>query len=230
MGLAGVASAIITGHRQRWQVRHRRSLCVLAAVGSAFAFLLLREGAAHCAFCATRPARGSRALAFQATRRLAASGGGETSSDTVWVIRASSRYPVQWAPTDTVDELKARVEEATGVPPERQELITAERASLEIGTRLQEYVPSSGDLRNLWLKEKAEEVVEAEKKSATGEDPLIEGWIVGIIFVVMCALILSPVTAANFFGYGKQGPGTGDNILDGVLERAPETKIFENKL
>ncbi|CAK0867058.1 unnamed protein product [Prorocentrum cordatum] len=104
--------------------------------------------------CSRRPAppRGARDLPV--FRRIAAAAATEETArtNTVWVIEGSQRYPVQWLPTDTVDDFKARIYAAINVTAARQEIVNAQKVTLAEGTLMQDYAGSDGTLKNLWLK------------------------------------------------------------------------------
>lgn len=97
------------------------------------------------------------------------------TKNTVWVIEGSQRYPVQWLPSDTVDDFKARIEEAINVTAGRQEIVNAQKVELEEGTLMQDYASNDGTLKNLWLKVLRD--AEDGSDEPVDESVLIEGWV-----------------------------------------------------
>lgn len=103
------------------------------------------------------PAWGAPATSWRRPRRtrLAASPAGEeiegADGGTLRVVLGSRRFPVKWSAEDTVDILRARVAEVTGVPCDSQEVKLAGGRTLGAGSELLERYALDGGLRTLWL-------------------------------------------------------------------------------
>mmetsp|Transcript_26824 Transcript_26824/g.61859 ORF Transcript_26824/g.61859 Transcript_26824/m.61859 type:complete len:208 (+) Transcript_26824:42-665(+) len=143
---------------------------LLALIGSVVALLsgLLRQ--AFVSPSTSSPGQASLSRRVAVARRSDLDVAAPPKGTKVTIIKGAQRYPVPWGPGESVDALRERVEEATGVPVEKQTLILGKDVKINAGVEGELGVfddfAKGGVLKQVWLEDtrsKAERGEEVEE-------------------------------------------------------------------
>ncbi|CAJ1327198.1 unnamed protein product [Effrenium voratum] len=109
----------------------------------------------------------------------------------VTIVQGASRVRVPWAPEETCATLRARVEEATGVPVAKQQLKLAKQELLGEEDETQQSYEANGKIRTIWL-EDLRTPAERGEEEETIIDQLKQLWKLDNVTVV--SLVLAAYT------------------------------------